>query len=35
MPGMPPGGFDMSQLGQMLTQLGQMLSQRRTPAAAR
>ena len=24
---MPPGGFDMSQLGQMLTQLGQMLSQ--------
>ena len=27
MPGMPPGGFDVSQLGQMLTQLGQMLSQ--------
>ncbi|MGH8966327.1 MAG: zinc-dependent metalloprotease, partial [Actinomycetes bacterium] len=28
-PGMPggPGGFDVSQLGQMLTQLGQMLSQ--------
>lgn len=28
MPGMPgsPGGFDMGQLGQMLTQLGQMLS---------
>ena len=24
---MPPGGFDVSQLGQMLTQLGQMLSQ--------
>ena len=24
---MPPGGFDMNQLGQMLTQLGQMLSQ--------
>ncbi|HVL85630.1 MAG TPA: zinc-dependent metalloprotease [Pseudonocardia sp.] len=32
MPGMPgmPGGFDMGQLGQMLTQLGQMLSQART-----
>ena len=27
MPGMPPGGFDVNQLGQMLTQLGQMLSQ--------
>ena len=27
MPGMGPGGFDVSQLGQMLTQLGQMLSQ--------
>jgi uncharacterized protein (DUF2342 family) len=26
-PGMPPGGFDMNQLGQMFTQLGQMLSQ--------
>jgi putative hydrolase len=26
-PGMGPGGFDVSQLGQMLTQLGQMLSQ--------
>ncbi|RTL67953.1 MAG: zinc-dependent metalloprotease [Pseudonocardiaceae bacterium] len=33
-PGMPgaggPGGFDMSQLGQMLTQLGQMLSHAQT-----
>ncbi|GAY07081.1 zinc-dependent metalloprotease [Pseudonocardia sp. N23] len=36
-PGMPgaggPGGFDMSQLGQMLTQLGQMLSHAQTGGA--